>query len=49
MVLSCDFCVEPRLVQVDLKNSEFYQWNVVTFLRCYGKAFWSVWAISCKL
>ena len=24
MVLSCDFCVEPRLVQVDLKNLEFF-------------------------
>ena len=23
MVLRCDFCVEPRLVRVDLKNLEF--------------------------
>ena len=24
MVLSCDFCVEPRLVRIDLKNLEFF-------------------------
>ena len=24
MVLRCDFCVEPRLVRVDLKNLEFF-------------------------
>ena len=24
MVLRCDFCVEPRLVKVDLKNLEFF-------------------------
>ena len=24
MVLTCEFCVEPRLVRVDLKNLEFF-------------------------
>ena len=24
MVLRCDFCVDPRLVRVDLKNLEFF-------------------------
>ena len=24
MVLRCDFCVEPRLVRVDLKNLDFF-------------------------
>ena len=32
MVLRCDFCVEPRLVRVDLKNLEFF--NGMLFHSC---------------
>ena len=31
MVLRCDFCVEPRLVRVDLKNLEFFNGMLLQF------------------
>ena len=41
MVLRCDFCVEPRLVRVDLKSLEFFNGmlfhSYVAMLKHFGQ------------